>query len=233
VDNFSSEVSFVMRGRNNLAAIRTAFRFLCLLFLIGLPAGAVKSADVPSAPIPLLRPGLPFAIADFDGDSRLDLASVGVGQSDFTNTEYWIQLQLSAAGRQSIRLIAPAGGLQIVARDVNGDKSLDLIVSTAWSNRPVAVYLNDGHGGFTHSEPAAFPGAFGESQTSWTSVSHQVTDAVGIPPQSRPGICSEISWLSRLQSHEGAVAVSEAQSFFGSFLDSLRDRAPPSQVPHL
>jgi hypothetical protein len=233
VDNFASPALFVVRRGNNVAATSFVWRSLCLLFLVGFLGGAAAGAEVPRAPIPSAGPGLPFAIADFDGDSRPDLASVWAGPSDFTNTEYWIQLQLSAAGRQSIRLVAPVGGLQIAARDVNGDASLDLIVSTALSNRPVAVYLNDGHGGFTHAEPASYPQAFRESETNWTSVLHQVTDAAGVPPRWRPGIRSEIRWLSHLQLRGDVVVVSEAQSFFSSFLIPLRGRAPPSKIPHI
>ena len=36
-----------------------------------------------------------FAIADFDGDNRPDLATVEPGRSNSTNTCYWIAFQLS------------------------------------------------------------------------------------------------------------------------------------------
>ena len=155
-----------MRGSNIRRVIGWACQFFCALLLAGLFGGAVRAADIASTPTSSVPLGLPFAISDFDGDSRVDLATVTVGQTHFSNAEYWIQLQLSAAGQQSIHLVAPVGGLQIVARDVNGDKALDLIVSTAWSNRPVAVYLNDGHGGFKHSDPSEFLGIFEKTSAS-------------------------------------------------------------------
>ena len=44
--------------------------------------------------------GLPFAIADLDGDHRPDFARVEGGGSDSRYASYWIQLQLSTIGRQ-------------------------------------------------------------------------------------------------------------------------------------
>ncbi len=126
--------------------MRLLVRYLCLAMLAGLLAGGAEASNTPSDSAPSGRAGLPFAIADFDGDSRPDMARVETGPGDFANSEYWIQLRFSSLEWESIRLVAPAGGLRISARDVNGDASVDLIVSTVWSNRPVAIYLNDGHG---------------------------------------------------------------------------------------
>jgi len=104
--------------------------------------------------------GVPFAIADFDGDQRPDVARVHAGPSNSYQTEYWIQLQLTRTGSQVIGIVAPFGGLRVAASDVNGDHAVDLVLSTAWLGRPVAILLNDGHGRFTPEKPSAFPGAF-------------------------------------------------------------------------
>src|SRR6202043_727763 len=105
--------------------------------------------DVPSVRAASPGSDLSFSIGDFDGDSNPDLASVQAGQSDLTRTDYWVQLQLSVRGRQSFQIVAPIGGLQIVSRDVNGDHALDLVLTTTWLRRPVAILLNDGHGNFS------------------------------------------------------------------------------------
>jgi hypothetical protein len=101
---------------------------------------------------------LAFAVADFDGDLRPDLAHIQIGRSDAALTDYWVQLQLSGAGQQSILVVAPSGGLQISVRDVNGDDAPDLVLTTSWLKTPVAILLNDGRGGFSRKEPSAFPG---------------------------------------------------------------------------
>ena len=100
-----------------------------------------------------------FAIADFDGDNRPDLATVETGLIGASHARYWIGFRMSAGARQTIGVNAPVGGLEITSRDVNGDNIIDLVVSTAWLKSPVAVLVNDGHGNFTIHDPAAFSSA--------------------------------------------------------------------------
>ena len=138
-------------------------RSLLLLLFLGLVGGrAAANTDVQKGPVSSVGPGLSFAIADFDGDLRPDVVSVHTGRSDFSRSDYWIQLQLTTAGHQSIQVVASIGGLQIAARDVNGDHAIDLVLTTALLRQPVAILLNDGHGNFTRVAPTAFPGAFTE-----------------------------------------------------------------------
>jgi len=190
------------------------------------------AADLPTAHAASQGPNLSFSIADFDGDSKPDLASVRAGNGDLARTDYWIQLQLSAAGRQTFQIVAPIGGLQIASRDVNGDHALDLVLTTTWLRQPVAILLNDGHGMFSQVEPAAFPGAFSESETSWGSTTQHAIDAVGLPPQSREDICSETNLFLHLLSQAPFSARPDSRFGVGPFLISHLGRAPPFEVSH-
>jgi hypothetical protein len=119
-----------------------------------------------------------FAVADFDGDSRADSATVQVGTREGSASHYSIRFRLSSGwSSQNIDLTAPTGGLDISSRDVNGDDFLDVIVTTAWTNQPVAVLLNDGQGNFTESDPSVFPGAFATSENSWNFRTDPIPDA--------------------------------------------------------
>src|SRR6266851_4448472 len=122
-------------------AVTTAFAFLCLV-LVFASRGSAAPGVAQSGPASSLQVTSQFAIADFDGDRRPDLATVQVGQGCSWHTHYWIAFQLSGGSRQTLGITAPTGGLQITSRDVNGDNFLDVIVTTAWTNRPVAVLLN-------------------------------------------------------------------------------------------
>ncbi len=210
--------------------------FLPLLFLLlhlGFFGGtAAANSNDQNPPANSLAAGSPFAIADFDGDRRPDLASVQAGPNNSGTTDYWIQLQLSESGRQSIRIVAPTGGLLIEARDVNGDRAVDLVLVTAWFRRPVAIYLNDGHGGFSRAEPAAFPAAFNALASEWTSTSSRATDTIGVPPQSRDGLCLCREVLPHIALRADAIAVSNAGFHLSSFVISHAGRAPPSEVHH-
>jgi hypothetical protein len=234
VKNLTRQSNLLKAPRDRFVAGRYRFGSLCLLFLLTLVGGgAAAGAEVQNAPVTSVGPGPQFAIADFDGDARPDLASIQAGPNSSDNTNYWIQLQLSVVGRQSIRLVAPAGGLRIEARDVNGDHAVDLVLATAWFNQPIAVFLNNGHGSFSRAEPAVFPEAFSESKTKLASVSYQTTEAVGIPPQSGVGICPEASCLPPGPSPAGPIPRSSSGFLVSPFLISHAGRAPPSDVRYL
>jgi hypothetical protein len=212
-----------------------AFRrgFLPLILLAGTMAGNAAATDAPRSSTVSIGPGLQFAVADLDGDHRPDLVGVQAGQSSVSRTNYWIQLQLSAAGRQTILLVAPSGGLQIAARDVNGDQIPDLILTATWLRQPVAIFINDGHGTFTRAEPSAFPEAFREPLSNWDSTTDQITDSLGVPPSSSAGFYEATTRSPHALPRAGAVAPSSRGFLPSPFLVSSLGRAPPSAVPHL
>jgi hypothetical protein len=226
----SSQFGALTAPSNRSAIPRYLIRFVLLLFFFFsfLAGGTAANTDVENLPSTFVGPGQPFAIADFDGDLRPDLADVQTGRSDFSGTDYWIQLQLTTAGHsQSIQVVASTGGLQIVARDVNGDHAVDLVLTTALLRQPVAILLNDGHGGFSRAEPTAFPGAFSESKTNWSSVSNEAMEALGLPPQSRAGIFQEARYLLRGHSPTSSIFFSSAELLANPFLIFHAGRAPP------
>ena len=219
--------------RDRLVAGRYRFGSFCLLLVFALFVGSAAASTDVQKPATSVGAGQPFAIADFDGDLSPDLASVQTGRSDFSHTDYWIQLQLTAAGHQSIKVVASIGGLQISARDVNGDHAVDLVLTTTLLRQPVAVLLNDSHGNFTRVAPTAFPGAFIESETNWTSGNHQVRDAVGVPPQSRAGIFFNTRGLPYPRAQMDCSPFSTKGLFLSPFLTSQLGRAPPSQASRI
>ena len=171
-----------------------------------------------------------FAIADFDGDRKPDLATVEVQKGNSSSaTRYSIRLQLTAGAVQVFGVIAPAGGLQIVARDVNGDDALDVLVSTAWQHQQVAVLLNDGHGKFTLTDPGAFPTAFWGSGGDWASGTPALSDStVLVRIEYPPGELDRESEFDgpRVQFERARAAVPQGSA--RPFLFSLLGRAPPT-----
>jgi hypothetical protein len=229
VDKFGANFGLSRLLSYRCASVRFLYRALCLLFFAGILGGAAAAADVPSGHAASLGPSLSFSVADFDGDSKPDLARVQTGRSDLARTDYWIQLQLSAAGRQTFQIAGPTGGLQIASRDVNGDHALDLVLTT-WLGQPVAILLNDGHGTFSRVDPDTFPEAFSESKTSWGSTADHAIDAVGVPPQSREDIRSETHLFLHLRSQSRFAVSSDSRFDVGPFLNSHLGRAPPFEV---
>jgi VCBS repeat protein len=160
-----------------LAEMRTVGTLLLLVFASIIAVGLEKVAPARNA-APHEAGILPqFAIEDFDGDNRPDIATVIEGRSAAGGNYYRIRFQLSSGGSQNIDLTAPVGGLDLSSRDVNGDDFLDVVVTTAGTNRPVAVLLNDGAGTFTASDPSAFPGAFRGSSHFWRGMTEELREA--------------------------------------------------------
>lgn len=145
------------RTRSKIPGVaRTSLSLLCLcVFAMALGGNATEAAQGTSGGASGFAPR--FAIADFDGDQKPDLATVQVERDAAIGTRYSIRLQLSAVGESAIGITGPQGGLRILPRYVNGDDAMDLVVTAAMDSHFVAVLLNDGHGKFTLAKPGAFP----------------------------------------------------------------------------
>ena len=202
---------------------------ILLLFLVVVGDRARAGEDVQNLPATSFGPGLPFAIADLDGDLRPDFASIQAGSNNSGGTDYWLQLHL-AAGRQSIRLVAPPGGLVIQARTVSGRHAADLVITTAWLRQPVAIFLNDGHGSFSRGKLTTFFGASCESGTNWGVAPDQSGNAVGVLPQSRTAACLKARSLPNFRRHAYSIPLSTAGFPLSSFHISHAGRAPPPEI---
>jgi hypothetical protein len=224
-------MSGLMRILNQLRlywwrAVRRAFALLCF---IGFGGSAHSAATGPQSwPVSSAEATSQFAIADFDGDSRPDVATVQAGMGTSWDTHYWIAFQLSGGSRQTLGITAPTGGLQITSRDVNGDSFLDVVVTTAWTNRPVTVLLNDGQGNFMASSPSAFPGAFSTSEKSWACTTDEVKDATAVLLSRYPtGNCPEGSRFSSPQNVTGLLVLWASRNLLSSAVVTFLGRAPP------
>ena len=169
-----------------------------------------------------------FTIADFDGDKRPDFASVHVGQSGLQDTRYWIAFQLSGGFGQTVSVTAPTGGLRITARDVNGDSFLDVVITTLWTNKPVAILLNDGLGNFTATNPTEFQSAFAAPETSCTSAADEVRDATALLySRSIPGDCGRESGSFSRRNMSGLFSPRPCRDSVSPSVSPFAGRAPP------
>ncbi|GEM_PF-4462854 len=94
-------------------------------------------------------------MADLDGDGVLDTA-VSTPVSLYAGGDLAIAVRLShAAGTGTFFVPALRPGTRIAAADVDLDHDLDLILVSGLQER-IAVYLNDGQGGFTLDSSGKF-----------------------------------------------------------------------------
>lgn len=212
-----------LSGRINPLPASLRFFLLALLgsFLVNIPAQASDVSLPPSGS------QLHFAINDFDGDLRPDVATIQAVSNNSSSTIYQVQLELSAGGPQSIHLLGPAGGLRIVACDVNGDAIPDLIVSSAWREEPLAVLLNDGRGAFSLADPSSFPLTSGRSEKTLNGNLQPQTDTVALRQPLPIGDFSGSKYLLHPSPGAGSIPRANSVSFLSALLVSLPGRAPP------
>jgi len=213
-----------MRAWVHKSAVRQAafWAFTAFCSLLAISGRRATASAVPA------QVATHFAIADFDGDNRPDLASVHVGQSSSSSTRYWIAFHLSGGSGQTVGITAPTGGLQITSRDVNGDNFLDVIITTAWTNKPVAILLNDGFGNFTASDPASFQCAFTASEMSWTLAADEIRDTAAL--LLLRCVSDDCRKVTRSVPPRGTTRLRAPRSTFAPLLASVSSfigRAPP------
>jgi len=205
------------------ASLRLCLLLLVASFFYSVPAQASNFGG------PVSGSGLPFAIADFDGDGRPNLATVHPESNSSSLIRYRVQVQLGEGGLQSINLVGPSGGLRIAAGDVNGDGIPDLILSLAWRAEPIAVLLNDGHAVFSFADPSSFPGVSGGSgNTLNCKLPPPQTDTVA-PPQKLPvGDLCGLEYLLHPRPPTRSIPRTNFATLPGLLLESLLERAPPT-----
>jgi len=145
-------------GKLRPAAIACLYACSLLFILPGILVHLDRTAGRSAKSIPG-RSTTNFAIADFDGDLRPDIATLHVRWDSSQMAEYLLELRLSSGSRPVIGIFGPTGGLQITPQDVNGDKVADLVVTSLFDAQFVAVLLNDGKGNFKQVEASNYPDA--------------------------------------------------------------------------
>jgi hypothetical protein len=220
--------SWQLRGAGRGIGQAALLALVCLL----IPACRLMAQNTPLRETRALSIAHPdFAIADFDGDREPDLATVEMERgSSSGHAHYSIRLKLTSGDSQVLGLTAPPGGLQIVARDVNGDNVLDLLISTAWQDQQIAIFLNDGHGNFTLAAPG-FSALSSGSDDEWSSGIIPGGDSVALVRcQMSPDAGRETSRCKSASCQIGLISGSVLHDSYRVLLLRVLGRAPPADV---
>ena len=173
-----------------------------------------------------------FAIADFDGDQRPDVATLEMVRFNSLDSDYWLSFRLSRGGLQTIGVTGPSGGLALLGRDVNGDCALDLVLVSAWQHRLIAVLLNDGAGNFAAAPPAQFQINILSSPAQAGTAPGRIDDRTILAVQySVAGGLDRDSWAE--PDEEAPLGFSRSFEFPRTLSQSsILGRAPPTSIPN-
>jgi hypothetical protein len=96
-----------------------------------------------------------WAVGDFDGNQSADLARVTIRWHRESMVSSGVDLFALCPGSLPALMGAfPPRGLTLSVRDVDRDNDQDLILREAFAGRALGVWLNDGTGAFSASEPS-------------------------------------------------------------------------------
>jgi len=113
---------------------------LCSVLALGcFTCAAAAAGDGVTANLLTSPPAAPSVMADFDGDHKPDLATLG-GLDQ-------VQVQLGTAQFPVFTLLIRPSANRLSARDLDGDNDRDLVLESPF-NVPLEVWINDGTGNF-------------------------------------------------------------------------------------
>ena len=216
--------------------LRIHFLFLCLVCCLASASRSVAASrcgetrntcDTQLQGSLTGTPDSQFAIGNFDGDRQPDLATIEMVRFNPLHSRYWISFRLSSGRLQTVGLTGPSEGLALLARDVNGDRALDLVLVTAWQHELIAVLLNDGAGNFAAADLAQFQFNTVSSTTQLGMRPKRINDGTILALQfSFTGDLDRDAWAEpSQQSTPGCPQCLECMSSLSQ--SSILGRAPP------
>ncbi len=161
------------RCRTTIGRRRALLLWVALLCAAGLARGFVRGALTPAdvrrddhAAGPSNLSGFrlgtgaaPFgwstAVADVDADGTPDLVIVDRVQSRTEEYAYDLDVELSTAPAQHLRVAWPVDAVRVLIEDVDHDRDLDIVITRASTPDIVAIWLNDGAGRFSPARATA------------------------------------------------------------------------------
>jgi hypothetical protein len=188
------------------------------LFSTALAPAAQRAASTPKSS---------WITADFDGNRTIDFALSRTVAHDRSGYMQEVRVQLGASLPSFFAFHSRSAGIQLGARDIDGDHDFDIVVMDGFSLVPVGIWLNDGTGNFSEGDLAQYKGALDTHSSTSLKPPQTAADLLFaiLAPDSQPAL-----FLACTAEPERAAEVFAQE--IGGFHPArrpirLRNRAPP------
>jgi len=103
--------------------------------------------------------GSTLAVADFDGDNKLDGAVILETGPFLASTSFQIDLHFTDRRNQNISFESSESDITVAALDIDRDGDFDIVIEQSLTHKRLQIWLNDGHGNFEKGRVEDFPPA--------------------------------------------------------------------------
>jgi hypothetical protein len=172
-----------------------------------------------------------FYVADFDNDRVNDLAKLTYVGASRQGHKHRVEVHFEEQpGTVSFSFFSAETGVRLVPTDVDRDGDTDLVITTALTQQPIGVWINDGEGRFEEGnladyqtgvdlgEPVSFTGA-GGVKPAWPPAGPREERSRFVPP---------LAGCAERPPKSAGVAVPPAESVLAPIsLEPLYARPPP------
>jgi hypothetical protein len=200
---------------------------LLLLFLASgalvVSAGSPRSQDLSRV---LSSPTVTgWALADFDGDDSVDLATASSARHDARGYAQEVLISFGSHRQSSFRFRSLSATVDLSTPDIDGDQDHDLVAREPWSMTPIGVWINDGEGAFHEGNLADFPALSRRGPVATQRVQRRHISLLAVFDERVPLAMPETALLPRFV---GARLVSRIDPWRRDLYNSdFRNRAPP------